>query len=147
MVFDKFRTKIHSHFSSSPIATQRDEFLAVNSTTPLERKAHFTPEIVGGAAAYEAMKAFEHHEVHKGSKPTHARAKEIIAGIATGYAVKLIEEKNLPFSSEVSKKKFKAEAQLYAARDSKRALRESSFYGGSELDPIDNDEKYGNKVM
>ena len=73
----ELRAKIDGHFTSSPLASQRKDFLAVDANTPIEKKAHFTAEIVGAAAAYEAFKAFERHEVHKGAKPTHARAKEV----------------------------------------------------------------------
>ena len=71
------RAKIDTHFHTSPLASQRKEFLAIKSTTPIEKKSHFTAEVVGAAAAYEAFKVFEKHEVHKGSKPTHARGKEV----------------------------------------------------------------------
>ena len=73
----ELRAKIDSHFNSTPLKAQRDEFLAAGPDTPIERKAHFTHEVVGAAAAYQAMKAFENHEVHKEGKPTHARAKEV----------------------------------------------------------------------
>lgn len=73
----ELRAKIDTHFHTTPLASQRKDFLAVTAATPLERKAHFTAEVVGAAAAYEAFKAFERHEIHKGSKPTHARGKEV----------------------------------------------------------------------
>ena len=71
------RAKIDAHFHSSPLATQRKDFLALKADTPIEKKSHFTADVVGAAAAYEAFKAFERHEIHQGSKPTHARAKEV----------------------------------------------------------------------
>jgi hypothetical protein len=49
----------------------------MKADTPIEKKSHFTADVVGAAAAYEAFKTFERHEMHKGSKPTHARAKEV----------------------------------------------------------------------
>ncbi|ORX35469.1 hypothetical protein BD324DRAFT_101146 [Kockovaella imperatae] len=143
-MFDKLRAKIDGHFHSSPLASQRKDFLAVNASTPIEKKAHFTAEVVGAAAAYEA---FKRHEVHKGAKPTHARAKEIIVGLATGFASKMIDEKALPFTSEAQKIKFKKEAQLYAARDAKRAVRDSGLYEVNELEPIDGDKKHGSKML
>jgi hypothetical protein len=45
--------------------------------TPVERKAHFTPEAAGAAAAYDAMDAFKHLDMLKNDKPAHARAKEV----------------------------------------------------------------------
>lgn len=53
----------------------------------------------------------------------------------------------MPFTSESQKQKFKAEAQVAATRDAKRALRESGLYEGTELDPVDEDEKHGHKIM
>ncbi|KAK1927865.1 hypothetical protein DB88DRAFT_53088 [Papiliotrema laurentii] len=146
-MFERLRAKIDAHFHSSPLATQRKDFLALKADTPIEKKSHFTADVVGAAAAYEAFKAFERHEIHQGSKPTHARAKEIVVGLAQGSAVRLIEEKNLPFASESQKQKFKANAQLAATRDAKRALRESGYYETHELDAIDEDEKHGHKIM
>jgi len=55
----------------------------LKADTPIEKKSHFTAEVVGAAAAYEAFKQFERHESHKGSKPTHARAKEVSFGLGT----------------------------------------------------------------
>ncbi|EIW72861.1 hypothetical protein TREMEDRAFT_24079, partial [Tremella mesenterica DSM 1558] len=63
-----------------------------------EKKAHFTHEVVGAAAAFEALKAYRHHQSENGGgRPTHARGKEMVAGLSAGYVVKLIEEKGLPF--------------------------------------------------
>lgn len=79
----ELRAKISSHHGSHPLAKQRKDFLAVNAATPLEHKAHFTHEVVGAAAAYEAFQAFENNGAHSedGSKVTHARAKEVRASI------------------------------------------------------------------
>ncbi|KAK8865722.1 hypothetical protein IAR55_000868 [Kwoniella newhampshirensis] len=146
-MFEKLRARISSHHSSHPLSKQRTEFLAVTADTPLERKAHFTHEVVGAAAAYEAFKAFENHDAHRGvgnvGKVPHARAKEIVVGLATGYVVKLVEEKKLPFTSEKDKIRFIAEAQKDATRDAKRAVRESGLYEPAELEAVDDDEKHG----
>jgi len=72
---------------------------------------------------------------------------QIIAGLAVGSTSRLMDEKNLPFTSESQKQKFKAEVQVAATRDAKRALRESGFYEASELDPVNADEKHGHKIM
>ena len=94
---------------------------------------------------------------------THARGKEVIAGLAGGFAVKMVEEKGLPFSacffrpmhhgkrltpaSNKDKEKFKVNASKYAQADSQRALRESGLYNDSELEPITEHEKHGHKIM
>ncbi|WWD18099.1 hypothetical protein CI109_102547 [Kwoniella shandongensis] len=150
-MFDKLRAKINSHHSSHPLSKQRAEFLAVKADTPLERKAHFTHEVVGAAAAYEAFKAFENHDAHRGvgngGKVSHARAKEIVVGLATGYVIKLVEEKKLPFTSEKDKTKFITLAQKDATADAKRAVRESGLYEPAELEGIDDDEKHGSQIL
>ncbi|OWZ54759.1 hypothetical protein C356_01687 [Cryptococcus neoformans c45] len=148
-MFDKLRAKISSHHGSHPLAKQRKDFLAVNAATPLEHKAHFTHEVVGAAAAYEAFQAFENNGAHSedGSKVTHARAKEIIAGLATGYVVKLVDEKKLPFTSEKDKAKFISAAQVDAVRDAKRAIRESGLYNAHELEAVDRDEKHASQII
>nr|ODN93302.1 hypothetical protein L203_00573 [Cryptococcus depauperatus CBS 7841]ODO02326.1 hypothetical protein L204_01059 [Cryptococcus depauperatus CBS 7855] len=148
-MFEKLRAKISSHHNSHPLAKQRTDFLAVNADTPLENKAHFTHEVVGAAAAYEAFKAFERDGAHgaDGTKVTHARAKEVISGIAAGYVVRLVEERKLPFTSEKDKAKFVALAQADAARDAKRAVRESGMYEAHELESIEREEKHGSKVF
>ncbi|KAI9634542.1 uncharacterized protein MKK02DRAFT_38071 [Dioszegia hungarica] len=143
---DGFRHKIDSHFAGSPHKQSRAEFMLVTGATPIEKKGHFTREVVGAAAAMEAMKAFEKHEIHTGSKPTHHRAKEIIAGLASGYASRMVEEKGLPFSSTSEKTRFIADAQREAIRDSKRALRESGLYEERELEKIDKDEMHGHLI-
>ncbi|KIR67603.1 hypothetical protein I312_102200 [Cryptococcus bacillisporus CA1280] len=147
-MFDKLRAKISSHHGSHPLAQQRNDFLAINADTPLEHKAHFTHEVVGAAAAYEAFQAFEKNGAHAedGSKVTHARAKEVIAGLATGYVVRLVDEKKLPFASDKNKAKFIEAAQANAVRDAKRAVRESGLYNAHELEPIDRDEKHAAQI-
>jgi hypothetical protein len=50
-------------------------------------------------------------------------------------------------ASESAESKFKANAQVAATRDAKRALRESGYYETHELDMIDDDEKHGHKIM
>ena len=58
-----------------------------------------------------------------------------------------MEEKRLPFASVSQETKFKANAQVAATKDAKRALRESGYYEPAELDVIDMDEKHGHKIM
>ncbi|WVQ65111.1 uncharacterized protein L199_003283 [Kwoniella botswanensis] len=149
-MFEKLKAKIAAHHSSHPLAKQRAEFLLVTADTPLERKAHFTAEVVGAGAAYQAFQAFENNEAHfKGieGKVSHARSKEIIVGLAEGRVVKLVEEKRLPFTSETEKVKFIKQAQKHAAADAKRAVRESGLYSQHELEPLDADEKIAAKIM
>ncbi|OCF32899.1 hypothetical protein I317_00772 [Kwoniella heveanensis CBS 569] len=149
-MFEKLKARITSMNSSHPLARQRAEFLALKPDVGLEKKAHYTHDIVGAAAAYEAFELFQKHEAHEsklGQKITHARSKEIIVGLAEGRVVKLVEEKRLPFASEKEKVKFIGLAQKDAVRDAKRAIRESGMYEPHELEPIDNDEKHAAKIF
>ncbi|EGG11587.1 uncharacterized protein MELLADRAFT_91070 [Melampsora larici-populina 98AG31] len=45
-------------------------------------KAKFSHELLSGAAAYEAAKAYEDHKKKNGKPSNHAEAKEIAAGLA-----------------------------------------------------------------
>uniref|UniRef100_A0A1D1Z239 Cytochrome P450 71D10 n=1 Tax=Anthurium amnicola TaxID=1678845 RepID=A0A1D1Z239_9ARAE len=61
-----------------------------------KHKGHLSHEIIAGAAAFEAMKAFEKRkEEQTGQKDKHATLKQIFAGLAAAEADKLIETKGL----------------------------------------------------
>ncbi|WWD02164.1 hypothetical protein V865_000202 [Kwoniella europaea PYCC6329] len=47
-----------------------------------EHKSKLSHELIGGAAGFEAMKAYENHLRNEGKPPNHAFAKELIAGFA-----------------------------------------------------------------
>jgi hypothetical protein len=55
-------------------------------------------------------------------------------------------EVSLTVASDANATKFKTEAQAYAVRDAKRALRESGYFEQHELDPIEEDEKVGHQI-
>ncbi|KAJ5093397.1 hypothetical protein N7456_009258 [Penicillium angulare] len=65
--------------------------------TQRPHEAKFSHELIGGAAAYEAMKAFEDHEAREGKVDNHAKAKEIIAGLAGAFIDREVETKGLDF--------------------------------------------------
>ncbi|OJJ66395.1 hypothetical protein ASPBRDRAFT_201022 [Aspergillus brasiliensis CBS 101740] len=60
-----------------------------------EHKASFSHELIGGAAAYEAMKAYEKHQAENGKPANHAQAKEILAGLAGAFIDREFEDKGL----------------------------------------------------
>ncbi|RDK41663.1 hypothetical protein M752DRAFT_294502 [Aspergillus phoenicis ATCC 13157] len=60
-----------------------------------EHKAKFSHELIGGAAAYEAMKAYEEHQAKNGKPDNHAQAKEILAGLAGAFVDREFETKGL----------------------------------------------------
>lgn len=57
-----------------------------------EHKANLAHELLAGAAAFEAVKAWEDKQKEEGKPTTHALAKEIIASLAAAEMVKLAEE-------------------------------------------------------
>ncbi|KAI9443332.1 hypothetical protein H4582DRAFT_1873065 [Lactarius indigo] len=79
--------------------------------TPREHTAKLSHELIAGAAAYEAAKAYNDHVGRNGQPSSHAKAKEIFAGFA-GIAVdRLVETKGLDF---IDKQKAKRHAEKHA---------------------------------
>ncbi|RUS17722.1 hypothetical protein BC937DRAFT_89567 [Endogone sp. FLAS-F59071] len=76
-----------------------------------EHKATWTHELIGGAAAFEAMKLYEDKMSADGKPDSHALAKEILAGIAGAAVDRLVETKGLDF---IDKEKAKKHAQQEA---------------------------------
>ncbi|ORY71120.1 uncharacterized protein BCR38DRAFT_479641 [Pseudomassariella vexata] len=62
-----------------------------------EHESHLSHEVIGGGAAFEAMKLFEDRQRKEGKTVSHAFAKEILAGIAGAEVDKLIETKGLDY--------------------------------------------------
>ncbi|PVH76726.1 hypothetical protein DL98DRAFT_517711 [Cadophora sp. DSE1049] len=65
--------------------------------TPDEHKAKISHELIGGAAAYEAAKAYEQHCAQNGKPASHAEAKEILAGLAGAFIDREFETRGLNF--------------------------------------------------
>ncbi|RUS32939.1 hypothetical protein BC938DRAFT_473734 [Jimgerdemannia flammicorona] len=78
-----------------------------------EHKANWTHELLGGAAAFEAMKLYEDKQKKDGKPDNHALAKEILAGIVGATADRLVETKGLDF---VDKQKMKHHAKEEAEK-------------------------------
>ncbi|KAJ2962473.1 hypothetical protein NQZ79_g2427 [Umbelopsis isabellina] len=69
-----------------------------NSEAPSEEhKSKWTHELVGGAAGFAAMRAYEEHQAKQGKPASHPLAKQLIAGIAGAEVDKLFETKGLNF--------------------------------------------------
>lgn len=62
-------------------------------------------ELLGGAAAFEAMKAYEDHLAKNGKPDSHALAKEIFAGLAGAALDRLIETKGLDTVDKIQAKR------------------------------------------
>ncbi|KAJ5648336.1 hypothetical protein N7490_004708 [Penicillium lividum] len=65
--------------------------------TQRPHEAKWSHELIGGAAAYEAMKAYEEHEQRNGKVENHAKAKEILAGFAGAFIDREVETRGLDF--------------------------------------------------
>ncbi|KAI8394087.1 uncharacterized protein BYT42DRAFT_553351 [Radiomyces spectabilis] len=83
----------------------------VHASESSEHKGSFTHELIAGAAAFEAVKAYQAHCEKEGKPVEHARAKQLMAGFAAGALDKLIETKGLDFIDK-QKAKRHAEEQL-----------------------------------
>lgn len=59
------------------------------------REASLSHELVGGAAAFYAMRKYEEHLANTGQEPSHALFKEILAGAAGFEVDRLVETKGL----------------------------------------------------
>jgi hypothetical protein len=60
-------------------------------------QASVTHEVLGGAVAYEAAKAYENHCAENGRPDSHAKAKEILAGFAGAFVDREVETKGLDY--------------------------------------------------
>ncbi|KAI8069623.1 hypothetical protein BC940DRAFT_254634 [Gongronella butleri] len=82
-----------------------------------EHKGSLTHEAIAGAAAYQALKAYNAHCEREGKPVEHAKAKQLLAGFAGAALDKLVETKGLDFVDK-QKAKRHAEEQLAAHYDS-----------------------------
>ncbi|KAG2172364.1 hypothetical protein INT43_004906 [Umbelopsis isabellina] len=77
-----------------------------------EHKGKWTHELVGGAAGFAAMRAYEEHQARQGKPANHPLAKQLIAGLAGVEIDKLIESKGLSFiDREKAKDQAKKDAE------------------------------------
>ncbi|KAG8906134.1 hypothetical protein FRB99_007524 [Tulasnella sp. 403] len=74
-------------------------------------QAELSHELIAGAAAFEAAKAYESHEAKNGAPPSHAVAKEIMAGAIGAFVDRTAETKGLDW---LDREKAKREAQQTA---------------------------------
>ncbi|KAJ2960520.1 hypothetical protein NQZ79_g4126 [Umbelopsis isabellina] len=88
-----------------------------------QHKATWTHELIGGAAAFEAMRLYNQRAEKEGKKDDHAFAKEILAGIAGASVDGLVESKGLDF---VDREK----AKHQATKQAEELYREQTGYTG-----------------
>lgn len=88
---------------------------AYQQVTERPHEAQWSHELIGGAAAYEAAKAYEDHVAENGHPDDHAKAKEILAGVIGAFVDREVETKGLDFIDRERAKRHaqeQAEAQL-----------------------------------
>ncbi|KAK0760406.1 hypothetical protein N5P37_007492 [Trichoderma harzianum] len=88
-----------------------DQAQAYEEVTQRPHEAKWSHELIGGAAAYEAAKAYEDHVAQNGHPDEHAQAKEILAGAIGFFVDREVETKGLDF---IDRERAKRHAQEQA---------------------------------
>ncbi|OJA19010.1 hypothetical protein AZE42_00368 [Rhizopogon vesiculosus] len=73
-------------------------------------KATLSHELLGGAVAFEAAKAYEDHCAKNGKPDNHALAKELFAGFAGAALDRVVETKGADAWSDHQRKKAREHA-------------------------------------
>ncbi|KAI0443885.1 hypothetical protein F4803DRAFT_286944 [Xylaria telfairii] len=94
-------------------------------------ESHLSHELIGGGAAFEAMKLFEDRQRREGKTVNHAFAKEVLAGIAGAEVDKLFETKGL---DAIDREKAKHHAKKQAEH-----LYEQQYGQSDQYDPYNSE--------
>lgn len=89
-----------------------------------EHRSKFSHELIGGAAAFEAMHIWENERRREGKPVSHAFAREALAALAGAEADKLFETRGLDFID-------REEAKHHARRQAEDLYDRQ--YGGREM--------------
>ncbi|KAK0651698.1 hypothetical protein B0T16DRAFT_324020 [Cercophora newfieldiana] len=92
-----------------------------------DHRAKFSHELVGGAAAFEAMHVWEKERQAEGKPMSHGFAREALAAMAGAEADKLFETKGLDFVD-------REEAKRHAKRQAEE-LYDRQYGGMENCDP------------
>ncbi|KAK1233758.1 hypothetical protein PQX77_003075 [Marasmius sp. AFHP31] len=74
-----------------------DQAQAYEQVKNAPHQAKLSHELIAAAASYEAAKAYEDHVAKNGPPDSHAKAKEIFAGLAGGFIDRIVETKGLDY--------------------------------------------------
>ncbi|KAH7254444.1 hypothetical protein FSOLCH5_011503 [Fusarium solani] len=88
-----------------------DQAQAYDQVVNRPHEAEWSHELLGGAAAFEAAKAYENHVSRNGHPDSHAKAKEILAGAIGAFVDREVETRGLDY---VDREKAKHHAQRQA---------------------------------
>ncbi|KAJ7716479.1 CipC protein [Mycena maculata] len=93
-------------------SSQKQAYEQYQNLAPEEHKAKLSHELISGAAAFEAAKAYEQHCATEGQPTNHAVAKELIAGFVGAFIDREVETKGLDLiTAERAKKAATKQAQ------------------------------------
>jgi len=100
-------------FDNTDAAQANNDYQNYDTSSPpeSEHQASKVHELIGGAAAFEAAKAYEDHCARNGRPPTHALAKEALAGIAGAFIDREVETRGLDEVSKIEARRH-AQAQI-----------------------------------
>ncbi|KAI9282204.1 ricin B lectin domain-containing protein [Sporodiniella umbellata] len=100
-------------------APSYEEASQVHQTVYKEgRKAHLSHQLIAGAAAFEAVKAYRHHQERQGEEMSHAFIKQGVAALAAAEIVKLAEEHDWSRDQkEQATREAQQAAEHYASRE------------------------------
>ncbi|MFE3194068.1 DUF3759 domain-containing protein [Nocardia sp. NPDC059240] len=101
-------------------SAKRDQVYNIDPNNE-DHKAKLSHELIGGAAGFEAMKAYENHCAANGKPASHALAKELLAGFAAAECDKLFETKGLDAWD-------REEAKRHATNQAQQALDQSGHF-------------------
>ncbi|EUC63355.1 concanamycin induced protein C CipC1 protein, putative [Rhizoctonia solani AG-3 Rhs1AP] len=98
-----------------------DQAQAYDQVTQRPHETSWTHELIAGAAAYEAAKAYENHVAENGQPPDHAKAKEILAGITSAFVDREVESKGLDYID-------RERAKRHAQEQAEQGLAEQGYF-------------------
>jgi len=84
---------------------------AYNQVNNAPHQAKWYHELIAGAAAFEAAKAYNDHKAKNGQPQSHEKAKEILAGLTGAFVDRIVETKGL---DAIDKQKAKHHAKEQA---------------------------------
>ncbi|RGP81081.1 1 concanamycin induced c [Fusarium longipes] len=96
-----------------------DQAQAYQEVRDRPHEAKWSHELIGGAAAFEAAKAYEEHVAANGQPDSHAKAKEFIAGAIGAFVDREVETRGLDFID-------KEEAKRHGRRHAEEQLNQNS---------------------
>ncbi|CAE6464037.1 unnamed protein product [Rhizoctonia solani] len=102
-------------------SSQAQAYDQFNNTNLQPHQADWVHELIAGAAAFEAAKAYENHVAENGQPADHATAKELLAGFTGAFVDREVETRGLDF---IDRERAKSQAKEQA----EGALSQQGYY-------------------